>query len=136
MPRRHVKFHALRALLPALFLAACGNSPYPVDVPKEIDRSAAEDPRNQGKTARLYDWQPVTKVQAISFCYSDLFDSKEEVREEAELRCKGGRVELQEVDYHFRGCALFQPYRATFLCLPGPAEDNTPTTKDSPAVTD
>ena len=42
----------------------------------------------------------------------------------AALCPEGGPVTLIEEDVFFNGCAIFQPHRATFRCIPGPAPES------------
>ncbi len=107
-------------------LGACGSDPYLIGAPSEAKDVAKDHPTNAGKVARQFDWERVATVEAVSYCYSGLLNSYEETREEAALYCKGGWIEDYDVDYHFRGCALLQPYRATFLCHPGGETEPSP----------
>jgi len=119
MPLRPPIRRAVHAAALTASLCACGSDPYLIGSPTDAKDVAQDHPTNVGKVARQFEWQPIATVQALSFCYSGLLNSYEEAREEAALSCKGGWIEDYDVDYHFRGCALLQPYRATFLCHPG-----------------
>lgn len=123
--RPHIR-HALLAAVLIAPLSACGSDPYLIGSPADAEGVARDHPTNVGKVARQFDWERVATVEAVSYCYSGLLNSYDEAREEAALYCKGGWIENYDVDYHFRGCALLQPYRATFLCHPGGETEPSP----------
>ncbi len=100
-------------------LTGCSARPYPVKPPQEAVDFAVNSPRATGQRSRAYFWQPVQRVQALSYCYSSLYNSPEDVRAEAQDFCRGGTVEYYSADTEPLGCALLQIHRLTFICFPG-----------------
>lgn len=120
------------ALVLAAALVGCGGAPKRTSVPNEARVYAAEDPFNQGRSAREFAWEDVRRVQPISFCYGRPLDDAPDLRAEAEYICKGGTVEYYGQDVGLRRCPLFQPYRMTFICFPAGSLESS-VTESAPA---
>ncbi len=93
----------------AAALAACSARPYPVSVPKSVTRE---------REAAVEAGRPAPKI--ISLCYGTLFNTPEEVLEEARYECQDGEVRFQDKNSFWTRCGLLQPVRASFLCTPRP----------------
>ena len=93
----------------AVALAACSARPYPVSVPKSVTRE---------REAAVEAGRPAPKI--ISLCYGTLFNTPEEVLEEARYECRDGEVTFRDADSIWTPCGLLQPVRASFLCTPRP----------------
>ncbi|MEM7170225.1 MAG: hypothetical protein AAF530_08635 [Pseudomonadota bacterium] len=114
---------SLLILLCLGLLSACGAAPFKVPSPKEARDFAGANPRSTGESPREFFWEPVRRVQALSYCYSTLYNTPEDVKAEAEDFCRGGTVEFYSADSDFFSCALLQPHRLTFICFPGDDPD-------------
>ena len=105
----------IAAVLAAAVLSACSsNSPRPYTV--RPSKAVVDE-------VRAKKWQRRPRV--ISLCYGNLWNSAENVLEEARFICKGGEVRLSEQDVLWTPCGLLQPVRATFLCFPPPKKADT-----------
>ena len=91
----------------AAALAACSARPYKVAMPKSLARARA---------AAAEAGRPVPVI--VSFCYSNLLNTPEEVLEEARLACPRREATFYDSDSIWTRCGLLQPVRASFLCTP------------------
>ena len=121
--------------LASVLLAACSTDPFQVppptfdpplpgvvmvQPPSKVTTTYAKPglPLNLGR----FDYDPRPRI--LSFCYSSQLNTpREVVAQAAELCPEGGPVTLIEEDVFFNGCSIFQPHRATFRCIPGPAPE-------------
>lgn len=134
----------------AVLLAACSPRPFVVQPPEDVAEGLSEraeaarapapgtvelgspapgTPDPGAPTARPpaalgpHDYDP--NPRPLSFCYSSQMNTPEEVMARARELCpNNGRLQFQEEDFLFNGCALLQPYRVTFICTPGPRPDS------------
>lgn len=107
------------AVLLLVLVAACESRPFEIDSSRRAWRSAAAF---QVSTEPLgpFDYNP--NPRPIAICYSSQFNSQEEVVQRARELCpNGGAIRFFEEDAFFNECSLFQPFRVTFICTPGPA---------------
>ncbi len=93
----------------AVALAACSARPYRVSMPKSLKRERA---------AAAEAGRPVPAI--VSFCYSNLLNTLDEVVEEARLVCPNKEVTFHDADLIWTPCGLLQPVRASFVCTPKP----------------
>ena len=103
------------ALVLLLAVAGCANRPFAVDPPE----AAWPVPNGVDQAPRAaYEYNP--DPRPISLCYSSQLNTPQEVIERARALCPNqGRIRFHSEDAVFNGCALFQPYRVTFICTPG-----------------
>ena len=105
-------------LLPVL-VAACEFRPFEIDSSRRASRSAAA---LQVSTEPLGPFGHNPNPRPIAVCYSSQFNTREEVVQRARELCPNeGAIGFFEEDAFFNGCSLFQPFRVTFICTPGPA---------------
>ena len=130
-----IRATALGAPLLAVLLAACSTAPFQVQPPSpevpQPDDVLIQPPNKVttsfGKPSRApglgpFDYDPRPRI--FSFCYSSQLNTPREVVAQAAGLCpQGGPVTLIEQDVFFNGCSIFQPHRATFRCIPGPAPE-------------
>jgi hypothetical protein len=117
MPFRFPFRPAVFAVALGLTLAACSGRPFEIAPPEAVQSSLqTEVPSGDGEEAAS-----VAGPRVISLCYGAGLNSDEEVLEEARFLCEGGTVEPQgDEDFFWNGCALFQPFRTSFICTPAP----------------
>lgn len=115
MPFRFPLRVAVFAAALGLILAACSGRPFEAAPLESIQSSLQTDVLSgDGEEAAS-----ATEPRVISLCYSRGLNSDEEVLEEARYLCDGGTVERQgEEDIFWNDCALFQPFRVSFICTP------------------
>ena len=66
-----------------------------------------------------FDYDP--SPRAIALCYGNLLNSPEEVMAAAQELCPNeGQLQRVHEDFFWNTCALFQPVRVSFVCVPGP----------------
>ncbi len=69
-----------------------------------------------------FDYDPRPRI--LSLCYSSQLNTPRQVLLRAGKLCpQDGKVALIDQDVFFNGCSIFQPQRATFRCIPGPAPE-------------
>lgn len=102
------------ALVP--LLSACTTDPAPAAGPKwltgPIERS--------NQQARIEGRAPAPQPAILSYCYSNLINTPEQLELEAGETCArlGGRLAFYGEDSVLTPCPLLQPVRATYLCHP------------------
>ena len=116
MPERSNACRIVLACGLAAGLAACSARPYPVAGPESLTR-VLEPEREAAVEAE----RPVPRI--VSICYGRLFNTPEEVLEEARYECRDGEVSYRDKDSLWTPCGLLQPVRASFLCTPKPAAE-------------
>ena len=97
----------------AAALAACSARPYQVSAPASLTPVLESE-----REAAVEAGRPAPKI--ISLCYGTLFNTPEEVLEEARYECRDGEVTFYDADSIWTPCGLLQPVRASFLCTPRP----------------
>jgi hypothetical protein len=121
MPFRFPFRLAILAAALGLTLAACTGRPFEV-APAEAVQSSLDaelPPSEEGDEEAAAEDE--TRPRVISLCYGAGLNSDEEVLEEARYLCRDGTVEPRgEEDFFWNGCALFQPFRASFICTSAP----------------
>lgn len=106
-------------LLLLCVLAACSSRPFEVDGSGRANRLAAQGSITE-ETLKAYEHDP--NPRAVALCYSSQLNTQQEVLERARDLCpNGGAISFFEEDAFFNQCSLFQPFRVTFICTPGPA---------------
>ncbi len=119
LPERRAGFRAASAcvLVAALFgLSGCTTDPAPANGPKHLVQPILRDTQRALVAGRT----PSSKPAVLSYCYSNLINTPEQLEVEATEACErmGGRLEFYGEDTVLAPCPLFQPVRATFLCYP------------------
>lgn len=108
------------ALALLLVLGACSSDPFPAATPANVKTEAAKDP----VTATLME-EPGARFFAL--CYSSQINEPADVRAAAQELCPyQGRLAVVSQDAFWNACALIQPSRVTYICVPGeppPAEN-------------
>ena len=137
---RHARRSALRAYVfwlwaGALSLAGCSTEPFQVSPPEQqpgTERLVVIPPPSKVTTVfgapdrpegyGPFDYDPRPRI--LSLCYSSQLNTPRQLVQEAAGLCpQGGEVTLIAEDTFFNGCSIFQPHRATFRCVPGPAPE-------------
>ena len=116
MPDRSSARRILVACVLAAALAACSARPIPVTGPKSLTRALEPEQEAAAEAGR-----PARRI--VSICYGKLFNTPEEVLEEARLACPDGEVTFHDADSFWTPCVLLQPVRANFLCTPRPTAE-------------
>lgn len=140
-PMRGISKACLAGLL--LWLSACATEPFQVyAAPPDPDNPLG--PSDPGYGAKrlappvkvrgaepvvgkphglgLYDYDD--RPLEYGLCYSSQLNTPAQLLGRARELCpQGGEVTLVSQDAFFNNCSLFQPHRATFLCIPGPAPE-------------
>lgn len=102
----------------AVGTAACSSAPF--DIPPS--RDAGDEARKNPVTATMLK-QPGARY--IALCYGAQINSAEDLLAAARERCpRQGQVEVVTQDFFWNGCALAQPNRVTYLCVPGSLYDD------------
>ena len=102
-------------------LTACSSRPFVVQPPEDVGDNLSAQPATE-EPVSVHDYDP--NPRPLSFCYSSQMNTPEEVMARAREQCpNNGTLQFAEEDFLFNGCALFQPYRVTFICTPGPRPD-------------
>ncbi|MEX0759217.1 MAG: hypothetical protein WD100_06530 [Tistlia sp.] len=99
-----------------LALAGCTTDPAPSAGPKELVQPiqrARQQALVEGRT-------PAPQPTVLSYCYSRLINTPEQLAYEAGEACteRGGRLVFYGEDAVLTPCPLLQPVRATYLCYP------------------
>jgi hypothetical protein len=115
-------------------LAGCSNEPFVVAPPtaKPGDIAIAVPPRpsvfdtfpepSPGPGLGPFDYDP--RPRRIALCYSSQLNTPAQVIARARELCpQHGKIALEGQDVFLNDCSLFQPYRVTFRCTPGPAPE-------------
>lgn len=95
-------------------LSACTTNPAPTRGPKSVT-----DPLSrEWQRARVAGQTPPVQPRVLSYCYSNLINTPEQIIVEATEDCDmiDGRLEYLGEDSLLTPCPLFQPVRATYLC--------------------
>lgn len=104
-------------LMLASVLAGCGVAPFPVAPPRDSNEQAARAAEERPQVRELLA-SPSAKY--LSLCYGNAINTPGDVLAEARDRCPyGGQISKVTDDFFWNGCALFQPTRVTFICVPG-----------------
>jgi len=99
-----------------VLIAGCSPRPFVVDPPLAVHSAKSATKVVLGP----HDYDP--RPRPIALCYSSQLNSKEQVMVRARELCpNGGQLRFYDEDALFNDCSLFQPYRVTFICTPGPA---------------
>ena len=98
-------------MVATLACAACSPSPYPTGTPKALQREMKVHLGADGKA------KP-DAPRGLSLCYSEAFNTPQEVLAEARLLCQNGEVTFYDTDVLWTPCSLLQPSRASFICTP------------------
>lgn len=104
------------ALLLAALLAGCTTNPAPAPGPKALTQPLARQLQAERVAGRAAPAQP----SVISYCYSNLLNTPEQLLVRAEETCEraNGRLAYAGEDAVLTPCPLLQPVRATWLCYP------------------
>ena len=101
----------------ALGLGGCGVAPFPVAPPRDSQEQAARAAEQRPQVRELLEAPGAT---FLSLCYGNGVNTPGQVLAEARDLCpNGGQISKGTDDVFWNGCALFQPTRVTFLCVPG-----------------
>lgn len=93
-----------------LLLAACSTTPFQVPAPEsvheQLDAAVEADPS-------------AIRPRVIAYCYGPRKDGWNALMENVGRHCSGETETLVEFgeDFFTNGCPMFQPNRATFLCV-------------------
>ena len=114
MPFEFRRRRVLTACLLLLALAACSSRPFVVAAPKALAPKLSAEQAAAEKVGH-----PAPRLLAL--CYSRTLNTPDEVLAEARYECAEGDVTYLDSDLLWTPCGLFQPVRASFLCLPAPS---------------
>lgn len=97
-------------------LAACAPDPYQIGAVTTPPWESAPSPELPSAEPPLG-----PRAHRISLCYGKLVNDPQEVLDEADYLCKGGRLIVEHQNTFWNGCGLLQPVRVTYICDPPPS---------------